>query len=222
MSPSPGESHIAGWLYWFLFPWHRLFMVLYFGTITIKGRENLPQQGPAVLAVKHFSRWDPFFVYLLSRIPMRFMTNVNQFGGIQGWFIKRLGSYPVDIARPKLLSLRHSIELLHQGHKLVIFPEGGIVRDQPLRSLKPGLARLVQQAESTAPVPLSIPIVPVGLRYDPDAQRGAKVWITIGKPLSTAQVAASDRKQAAEQLTTLLQAALLDCLASLPDEAAKE
>ncbi len=213
MQPPKNDSLPDPWFYYgFVLPVYRLFLKLYFGPIVITGREHVPKHGPAVLAVKHYSRWDPSFLYLLSFRPMRYMTNANQFEGIQGWCIRRLGAFPVDISRPQSSSLRHSIDLLHQGHKLVIFPEGGIVRDQPLRSLKPGLARLVLQAESTASSPISIPIIPIGLRYEPDDQRGAKVFINIGPPLFTSQVSAKERKQAAVELTEMLQTAMLQCL----------
>nr|WP_238718560.1 lysophospholipid acyltransferase family protein [Petrachloros mirabilis] len=185
----------------------------YFGTLHVSGQEHLPPQGPVVWAVKHYSRWDPLVIAQLSPKPLYFMTNANQFVGFQGWLIQRLGAFPVDLNRPQLSSLRSAVTLLHQGQPLVIFPEGGIVRDRPLRSLKPGAARLVLQAEATAPQPGTIPIVPIGLKYDPAPQVGAQIWIQIGKPLSTADLPPNlEVKMAAHQLTQQLQAALLDCL----------
>uniref|UniRef100_A0ACD5GP18 Lysophospholipid acyltransferase family protein n=1 Tax=Desertifilum tharense IPPAS B-1220 TaxID=1781255 RepID=A0ACD5GP18_9CYAN len=86
--------------------------------------ENLPDTGPVVLAPKHYSRWDPLAIALLSIEPLYFMTNANQFSGVQGWFIQRLGAFPVELNRPSLSSLRCAVELLQQGKKLVLFPEG--------------------------------------------------------------------------------------------------
>jgi len=203
------QSFIAPWLYWPLQPIHRFFLSLYFGRIKVRGQEHLPDHGPAVLAAKHFSRWDPAMLWLLSTEPLRFMTNANQFSGLQGWLIRRLGAYPVELGRPQLSSLRHTIELLHGGHKLVIFPEGGIVRDQPLRPLKPGLARLVLQAEATDPDLRSIPIVPIALRYEPGAYLGATVFIQIHSPLYTQQYRQANDKQTAQAVTQALQVALL-------------
>lgn len=167
-----------------------------------------------MVASKHFSRWDPLILWLLSREPLQFMTNANQFSGVQGWFIRQLGAFPVEIAHPQLSSLRHTVELLHTSTKLVIFPEGGIVRDQPLRPLKPGLARLVLQAETTAPVPLQIPIVPIALRYEPGAQFGARVFVQINPPLYTNAYHQGDDKETAQVLTQALQTSLLAGLAA--------
>ena len=205
-------SSVAPWLYWPLAPIRHVFLGLYFGRITIYGCEHLPEQGPLVLAPKHFSRWDALIVAKLSRKPFRFMANANQFTGLQGWLIERLGAFPVDTTHPQLSSLRHALELLHDGHKLVLFPEGGIVQDQILRPLKPGLARLVVQAEATAPGPLTIPIVPIALRYHPGAYRGADIFIHISPPLYTRQYQQGNERQTAQALTKALQIALISGL----------
>lgn len=204
------ESTVVPWLYWSLLPVHRLFLRLYFSQLVIQGAEHLPAQGPLVLAPKHYSRWDPVIIARLSREPIWFMTNANQFGGVQGWFIQRLGAFPVDLNRPRVSSFRYAIDLLAAGQKLVLFPEGGIVRDQPLRNLKPGLARLVLQAETRTPEP--IPILPIGLRYDPDPVWRGRVYLQIGPPLYSRDYRRESEKQTAQALTTALQAALLTCL----------
>jgi 1-acyl-sn-glycerol-3-phosphate acyltransferase len=142
----------------------------------------LPVNGPLVLAPKHFSRWDPLVLGVLSLEPFWFMTNANQFVGVQGWFLRRLGAFPVDLNRPKLASFRLTIALLQAGKKLMLFPEGGIVRDQPVRSLKPGLARLVMQAEANLPS-VAIPVVPIALHYSPGAVWRSDVTIQIAPPL---------------------------------------
>lgn len=165
-----------------------------------------------MLAPKHFSRWDALIVAMLSREPLRFMANANQFTGLQGWLIERLGAFPVDTTHAQLSSLRHALELLYSGHKLVLFPEGGIVQDQILRPLKPGLARLVVQAEATAPAPLAplnIPIVPIALRYHPGPCRGADIFIHISPPLYTRQYQQGNERQTAQALTKALQVALI-------------
>lgn len=201
---------VKPWLYWSLFPIHRLFLSLYFGQIIFEGYEHLPEFGPVVLAPKHFSRWDPVVLSLLSTEPLWFMTNANQFEGFQGWLIQRLGAFPVDLNHPTISSFRCAIELLQVGKKLVMFPEGGIVRDRPLRSLKTGLARLVLQAEAKEDVP--IPIVPIAIRYDPGAYPCAKIFIHINPPLYSQEYRQENDKHTAIALTQALQEALLNGL----------
>ena len=208
----PQTASVKPWLYWMLFPIHRIFLSLYFGQIIFQGYENLPEFGPVVLAPKHFSRWDPVVLSLLSTEPLRFMTNANQFEGFQGWLIQNLGAFPIDLNHPTISSFRCAIELLHTGKKLVMFPEGGIVRDQPLRSLKPGLARLVLQAEVKMPEGVVIPIVPIAIRYEPGAYLCAKIFINIGSPLYSQQYRQENDKLTALALTQALQEALLRSL----------
>jgi 1-acyl-sn-glycerol-3-phosphate acyltransferase len=140
------------------------------------------------------------------------MTNANQFTGIQGWTIERLGAFPVNLARPSVSSLRCAIELLQAKHKLVIFPEGGIVRDQPLREFKPGLARLVLQAEASGDI--RVPILPIALSYSPTASAGAKVSIRINSPLHISDYRQENDKQTAQVFTQTLYAKILEALSN--------
>ncbi len=212
--PGIGDrTSVVTWLYWLLLPMHRLLLSFFFGSIVIHGSKHLPTQGPAVLAPKHYSRWDPVVLALLSVGPLWFMTNANQFSGLQGWFLQRLGAFPVDVNHPKIASFRYAIERLQARKKLMLFPEGGIVRDQPVRLLKPGLARLVLQAEASAPEPLHIPIVPIAIRYHPAPGWRSHIIITLSLPLDVANYRQGSDKQTAQALTEALEASLLKGLA---------
>ena len=203
---------VQPWLYWSLLPIHRAVLKAYFRSITITGREYLPAKGPLVIASKHYSRWDPLILSLLSAEPFRYMTDVKQFQGVQGWFIKRLGAFPVDRTRPSISSFRSAISLLHHDHQLVIFPEGGIVRDQPLRTFKTGLARLVLQAETASPEKLTVPIVPIALHYSPDSSARAKVFIRVCPMLHSQNHQHATEKQTAQSLTNALHHSILEGL----------
>jgi 1-acyl-sn-glycerol-3-phosphate acyltransferase len=209
MKQLPQAASVSPWLYWSIFPVHRAFVHLYFSEIVIKGQENLPESGSVVFAPKHFTRWDPLLIALLSKEPLHCMTNANQFEGFQGWLIQRLGAFPIDLNHPRISSFRCAVELLQDSKKLVLFPEGGIVRNQPLRSLKAGLARLVLQAEAQSPKELKIPIIAIALRYDPGAYARARVFIHISLPLYTQEYRKENDKQTALALTQALQVTLL-------------
>jgi len=198
-------SRIVPWLYWGLWPLHRLLLRLYFANITIIGRERLPKDGAFVLAPKHYSRWDPVILPLVWPRPLRFMTNAIEFGGVQGWFIRRLGAFAINLNRPQASSLRHTLDILKAGQPLVLFPEGGIERERPLRPLKPGLARLVLQADRP------VPIFPVGIAYKPQPQFRARVTLYIAPPLwvEPSSPCRTTLKRRAQELTQELEAALL-------------
>lgn len=205
-------STVSPWVYPIIASGNRVLQRTFFGPLIVQGREHLPLHGPAVLAIKHYSRWDPLVIAQLQPKAIRFMSNANQFSGIQGWVIRRCGSFPIDLARPQKSSIKHMIELLHLGEMVGIFPEGGIVRDQPLRSLKPGTARLILQAESSAPQPIAIPITPIAIRYVPEAQWGATVYVDIAPAFSSKEFEAISDKARAVQMTQHLERVLRDRL----------
>lgn len=213
---APVTSRISPWLTPLIyFLGCRLVFPLYFGHIEVTGQENLPSSGPVILAPTHRSRWDPLLIAAVTGRgvtgrDLKFMVTADEFRGIQGWFIRRLGGFPVDIKHPAITTLRHGFELLQEGEMLVIFPEGGIFRDGSLHPLKPGLTRLAVSVESSHPG-LYIKIVPVSICYSqPFPHWGCDVQIRIGPPLGVADYCTKSVKQNAKHLTADLEVALND------------
>lgn len=223
MKSLPTGSYVSPWVYPATSAINRLILKrFFFGPIYVQGLHHYPLQGPAVLAIKHYSRWDPLVIATLEpKKAVRFMTNANQFEGFQGWMLNRLGAFPIDLARPQKSSIKHTIELLHQGEIVGVFPEGGIVRDQLVRSLKPGVARLILQAEASAKAPLSIPIIPIAIHYVPEAQFGATVWVDISPPFDSSLFKGDSDKERAAQMTQHLEDVLRDRLQALQKQSLK-
>lgn len=214
---APVSSHISPWLATLAYPLgRRLVIPLYFGGIEVTGQENLPTSGPVILAPTHRSRWDALLVpYATGRSvtgrDLRFMVSANEVRGLQGWFIQRLGGFPVDTKHPAITTLRHGVEILQRGETLVIFPEGGNLRENQkcqINRLQPGLARLALQAESSRPN-LGIKIVPISISYsNPTVPWRCHVKIYISSPLVVADYNTSSVKQNAKQLTADLETSL--------------
>ena len=131
------------------------------------GGENLPLSGSVVLAPTHRSRWDALMLTMaagrrITNRDCRYMVTRSEMRGLQGWFLNRLGCFPIDQGRPSLTTLRYAVDLLISSQQLVVFPEGKINRlGEPVK-LKKGLIRLAQLASNKG---LEIKIVPVGLAY---------------------------------------------------------
>uniref|UniRef100_UPI0025B4065F lysophospholipid acyltransferase family protein n=1 Tax=Trichocoleus desertorum TaxID=1481672 RepID=UPI0025B4065F len=212
--PATSISRFSPWLMPWVYPLGRhVVLPTYFRRIEVSGRENLPTEGPVVLAPTHRSRWDALLVpYAAGRDitghDLRFMVSADEVKGLQGWFIRRLGGFPIDPKRPAIASLRHGVELLENRESLVIFPEGGIFRDRQVHSLKPGLARLALQAEANQPG-LDVKIVPISLHYS-QAVPGwrSEVKIRIGEPLKASTYNLEQPKASAKSLTADLEASL--------------
>ena len=196
-------------LYWL---GRRIVFPLYFGPIRITGRHHLPTTGPVILAPTHRSRWDAIVLCLaagrhVTGNDIHFMVSANEVRGFQGWFVRRLGGFPIDTRRPGIASLRYGIDLLAQGRTLTIFPEGDIFRDGTLHPLKPGLARLAAHTLLNQPEQeiTDIPIVPITLEYGPHGPCfGSAIAIAIGPPVSTRSCQTPSPKTTARQILTRL------------------
>jgi 1-acyl-sn-glycerol-3-phosphate acyltransferase len=196
----------------------RLVVPAYFGPITITGQQHLPASGPVILAPSHRARWDSILIpfaagRLVTGRDLRFMVTADEVKGLQGWFIRRLGGFAVNVRRPTIASLRHGIDLLLDHEMLVIYPEGGIRRDDRVRGFKPGLARLAVQAEAAAPG-LGVQVLPVDIYYgEAYPSWRCPAQLHIGEPLPVAayvqgQDSPEGLKTGATQLTHDLQARL--------------
>lgn len=193
-----------------------LVLPVYFKQIQVTGLEHLPHQGAVILAPTHRSRWDALLVtYAAGRRvtgrDLRYMVSINEMKGLQGWFIERMGGFPVNTQKSDVGSLRHGIELLEQAQMLVVFPEGRIVEaETEVKSIRSGLAYLGLQA-ATAESVKAVQIVPISIRYSPPVPRWrSQAAIAIGRPLSTADYCQTPLKDCARQLRDDLQTALQD------------
>ena len=185
----------------------RIVLPAFFSKIEVIGEENIPTAGPVVLAPTHQARWDPLLVGMVGNRTgryLRFMVTADECLGIQGWFIRRLGGFPVHVRRPAVKSLRHGVQLLQEKAMLVIYPEGDIFQDG-IHSLKPGLARIALRAERSR-ANLDVKVVPISLEYSElcPKWRGT-VTVRIGKPMSVAKYKKGPAKEQSKKLTADLQ-----------------
>lgn len=140
---------------------------VWFRSIAVLGRLQLPHRGPVLIAPTHKARWDALLLphaagRRVTGRDCRFMVTLDEMRGLQGWLLARLGCFAVNQSRPSLASLRYAVDLLAAGEQLVVFPEGRIRRDGGPIRLHQGLARLALLATSQG---VPVPVVPVGIAY---------------------------------------------------------
>lgn len=193
---------------------------VFFSKIEVVGQENIPRSGPVVLAPTHQARWDSLLVGLIGKRAgryLRFMVTADECLGIQGWFIRRLGGFPVHVRRPSVKSLRHGVQLLQEKEMMVIYPEGDIYRDR-INPLKPGLARIALRAERSRPN-LDVKIVPISMEYsDQTPKWRGTVTVRVGEPMSVSDYKAGAVKEKSKELTANLQAELHTLAAPAKDD----
>ena len=123
-----------------------------------QGTENLPAEGPAIVAVNHQSDFDPVFVGVAFPRPMKFMAKIELFRvPILARLIGMLGAFPIDRGAGDREALRRSLDVLADGDVLLMFPEGTRHTDGRVHEFQPGVGMIA--VRSGAPV---IPVVTKG------------------------------------------------------------
>lgn len=126
-----------------------LFYTLY--RPTIKGRENIPKNGPFVLAGNHTKWLDS--VMLVSVTPknqVHFLAKEELWHG-KGWIVvKAMGCIPVNRKIHDKDALIKAYEYLNNGSCIGIFPEGTINRtDDIIMPFKFGTVKMCKETDAT-------------------------------------------------------------------------
>lgn len=168
----------------------------------VEGLENVPKEGPAILASNHLSFSDSFFMPLVVQRRVTFLAKQEYFTGrgIKGWltagFFRGVGQIPVDRAggRASEGALRTGLKVLQRGDLFGVYPEGTRSPDGKLYRGRTGVARLALEAQ--------VPVIPVAMIDTEKLQPPGRVLprlirpgVRFGKPLdfSRYEGLASDR-----------------------------
>ncbi len=146
------------------------------------GRENVPKDGPLILAPNHFSQMDHFFIGLYLRRKIRFMAKSQMFGPPMLTYIyKHGGVIPIRRGHHDEEAFKTAFTVLDQEGMLLIYAEGGRSRSSELGEPKRGIGRLA--LESGAPV------VPVAIYGSAKVRRWKRlsfpsIAVQYGEPLT--------------------------------------
>jgi len=139
------------------------------------GTQNVPLDGPLLIACNHISYLDPPVMGCLCPRRISYMAKRELFEiPILGGVIRALGAYAVDRQGSATAAIKRSLEVLRAGGAVGIFPEGtrnreGIVEAQT------GVALLASLAGA--------PVVPACVRGTDRARRLGRVEVAFGPPM---------------------------------------
>ncbi|MBI4259715.1 MAG: 1-acyl-sn-glycerol-3-phosphate acyltransferase [Actinobacteria bacterium] len=163
-----------------------------------RGLENVPAEGPVVLASNHLSFVDSLFIPLLVKRRVVFLGKSDYFDrGRTRWFFRALNVIPVrrEGGMAGEAAIQAGVRELGRGLVVGIYPEGTRSPDGRLYRGKTGVARMAVLA--------GCPVVPVAVSgtarvmpLDRKVPRlRGRVTVTFGKPLRFDRYAgqASDR-----------------------------
>ena len=127
----------------------------------VTGLDNIPREGPVILAGNHLSVIDSFFMPLMIERRVYFLAKSDYFSGkgLKGALTRRFmlatGQLPIDRGGGKAseASLNTGLGVLGRGDVLGIYPEGTRSPDGRLYRGRTGVARMILEA--------GVPVVPV-------------------------------------------------------------
>lgn len=142
---------------------------------TIIGKENIPLDGPIIIAGNHKHLFDQNSVIIATKRPVHYMAKKEYFDDKKvAWFFKMAGCISVDRSKKDNKAVESALSVLKDGGAIGIFPEG--TRNKTKEFLLPFKFGAVSMAKKTDAY-----IVPFGIAGDYKF-RTRNLKIKFGKP----------------------------------------
>jgi 1-acyl-sn-glycerol-3-phosphate acyltransferase len=147
----------------------------------IEGRKNVPEEGCLIIS-NHVSFMDPTTVGWGVGKEIYFLGRKSLFKPpFWNWFLPLCNVLPIDREGHDITGMRRIINMLKEGHSVLLFPEGTRSPDGELQPGQPGAALIAVKA--------GVPILPTRLfgtyeslsRHD-KRLRFHPIRVVIGKP----------------------------------------
>lgn len=146
--------------------------------LKVEGTENIPKEGPLVIACNHLSLLDPPVLGTAATRKVHFMAKEELFVPVLGAIYKILGAFPVRRGGADRAAIKHGIEILESGQVLAIFPEGTRSKTGKLGKAQPGALMMASKAKATI-----VPACIIGTDYKRHGRIWPKVTVRFGKPI---------------------------------------
>ncbi len=157
--------------------------------VEIEGIENIPAQGPYIIAYNHVSIYDPPLVVSFWPVQPEILGAIDIWSRPGQDILARLyEGIPIRRGEVDRAAMDRTLAVLRSGLPLMVAPEGGRSHQPGLRKGKPGVVYLIERTHA--------PVVPVGVVGTTDdfwnqAIRGKKpvLRMQIGVPFELPEIA---------------------------------
>ena len=147
----------------------------------VRGKENIPGQGPLLIVVNHLNLADPPIIGVSVNRKVMFLAKEELFRpGLSGYIVRNYGAFPVRRSGMNKEAMRKSEQLLAQGMALILFPEGRRSQGAQLESALSGAALIAARSR--------VPILPIGIAGTENIKgitwwlRRPEITVNIGYP----------------------------------------
>jgi 1-acyl-sn-glycerol-3-phosphate acyltransferase len=152
------------------------------GGLEVRGIENIPLKGGALIASNHISYIDPPMIGAITPRMATFMARKGLFDVPVISFILNQFAFPVDREKPRPSTMKEAVKRLKGGALLVMFPEGRRSETGQLMEAKRGAGMIVSLSKAPI-IPVYVhntdKILPVDAKW---LKRG-KVTVVFDKPI---------------------------------------
>lgn len=175
--------------------------------------ERLIQTGPVLLCCNHVSYLDPPLAGIVYYGAVHYLARKSLLSNpVSRWLLPKLHVVPIDQDKAGFAGLKTIIRALHEGHRVLIFPEGSRSPDGNLQAAEPGTGLVVAKTR--------VPVIPMRLFGAHEAlpfgsgkfQRNT-VTAVIGEPLRFDREPLPPGKEAYQQISDRIMASIaaLEC-----------
>lgn len=160
------------------------------------GTENVPAEGPVLLAPNHFSNMDHFLAGVYLRRKIRFMAKSQLFGApVLTQIFKYGGVFPVRRGHQDEEAFETTRRIFENDGCVLVYAEGGRSRTGGLGEAKPGIGRIALEN--------GVPVVPVAIHGSASIRKWKKlvlpkVTVQFGEPMTFPVVSDPTREQQLE------------------------
>ena len=117
--------------------------------ITIKGKENIIQEGKFFIAASHQSMFETFFLQTIFNSPVFILKKELLLIPIFGWYLKKIGSISIQrdtVSKDNLNFFDDILKMVNNSNRpLIIFPQATRVLPTERPQFKKGVGRIYKE-----------------------------------------------------------------------------
>jgi len=215
-------------IYAFIRLWATIFLRLYFRKTIVYGHENVPSDGPLILASNHPSAFlEASVLATVMKRPVHFLVRGDMFNPKFQFVFNWTKQIPIYRQKDGISNLRKnasSFDLtykkLAEGESVLIFPEAKTTLEKKMRPIQRGTAHLAFGTLPHMKSGDSLFVQPVGVNFTEPRLPGTDVVIKFGRPFITENGTRDDR-DAIERFTEQLSQSMDPLIIQVKDDQEK-
>jgi len=171
-----------------------------FFKVRVFGRENVPRQGPVLLAGNHQSYLDPVLCGMGLARELDYMARDSLFRNkIFGAYISSLNAFPIQRDQADIKAIKQIISRLQDKRAVVLFPEATRTADGRIGKIKSGIELIARRGKAT-----TLPVVIDGAfeawpRHQKLPAPGT-IFVQYGEPITPEQTRQMGRDEYVKRL----------------------